>query len=83
MSSTTTNHVYLGEEVKNIFPTQWQFALTCLMRINFMSANFCCCKKIWVSKTGISSVTFTPFSVPVPDILHFVVSDLNPETREN
>ena len=29
------------------------------------------------------SATFTPFSVPVPDISHFVVLRLSPETREN
>ena len=29
------------------------------------------------------SATFTPFSVPIPAISHFVVLGLTPETREN
>ena len=29
------------------------------------------------------SATFTPFSVPIPAISHFVVLGLSPETREN
>ena len=31
----------------------------------------------------LQSATFTPFSVPVPDISHFVVLGLSPETKEN